>query len=219
MSDKQQPPAAAQPPARAADLISRSFQAVRAEAKKRRGYVPDLSRQRRDTTRRLDSDRADSSAMLQRMGLDKSSSTPRSWRLRRGSNTVLRATGPDGRALRRARTFSSVGEVLSEEITARGWGKDLANGWVQTHWPELVGPTIAGYAVVERVKGTTVYVRCSTTPQATNLRAMQRMILAKIAEKVGPNVVTTLKIHGPEAPSWRHGPLHVKGRGPRDTYG
>ncbi|WKD60070.1 hypothetical protein CCICO_00020 [Corynebacterium ciconiae DSM 44920] len=217
----EQPPATGEGPESQpeADLVTRSFKAVRAEAKKRRYFVPDLSRQRRDTTRRLDSDRLDSSAMLQRMGLDKSSSTPRSWRLRRGSTTVLRATGPDGRALRTARSFSTVGEVLSEEIKARGWGKDLAHGWVQTNWPELVGPVIAGYTMVERVKGTVVYVRCSSTPQAVNLRSMQRIILAKIAEKVGTNVVTALKIYGPEAPSWRHGRLHVKGRGPRDTYG
>jgi len=48
---------------------------------------------------------------------------------------------------------------------------------------------------------------------------MQRQILQVIAEKVGPNIIVELKIFGPRAPSWRKGPLHVKGRGPRDTYG
>ena len=48
---------------------------------------------------------------------------------------------------------------------------------------------------------------------------MQRQILQAIAGKVGPGIITELKIFGPKAPSWRKGPLHVKGRGPRDTYG
>jgi len=48
---------------------------------------------------------------------------------------------------------------------------------------------------------------------------MQRQILQTITQKVGPNVVEELKIFGPSVPSWRKGPLHVKGRGPRDTYG
>ena len=35
----------------------------------------------------------------------------------------------------------------------------------------------------------------------------------------GDGVVTVLKISGPTAPSWRKGPRHISGRGPRDTYG
>jgi predicted nucleic acid-binding Zn ribbon protein len=31
--------------------------------------------------------------------------------------------------------------------------------------------------------------------------------------------VTDLTVLGPTAPSWVKGPRHVKGRGPRDTYG
>ena len=41
----------------------------------------------------------------------------------------------------------------------------------------------------------------------------------KIAAAVGNGVVTSLKITGPAAPSWRKGRLHIAGRGPRDTYG
>jgi len=32
-------------------------------------------------------------------------------------------------------------------------------------------------------------------------------------------VVSSLKIVGPLAPSWRKGRYHIAGRGPRDTYG
>jgi predicted nucleic acid-binding Zn ribbon protein len=48
---------------------------------------------------------------------------------------------------------------------------------------------------------------------------MQAQLLAKIAAAVGDGVVTSLKVTGPAAPSWRKGPRRVAGRGPRDTYG
>jgi predicted nucleic acid-binding Zn ribbon protein len=48
---------------------------------------------------------------------------------------------------------------------------------------------------------------------------LQGQILAKINAAVGQGVVTSLRISGPAAPSWRKGERHIKGRGPRDTYG
>jgi hypothetical protein len=57
------------------------------------------------------------------------------------------------------------------------------------------------------------------TAWATQLRLVQTQLLAKIANAVGDGVVTVLKISGPTAPSWRKGPRHISGRGPRDTYG
>ena len=128
-------------------------------------------------------------------------------------------TGPDGRRLRRNRDFVSVGDVLGAEIKKRGWEKDLSRGWVTGNWEDLVGPYLAEHTEVKMFKETTLFIECDSTPMATNLRAMQREILQSIAKKVGPNVVTELKIFGPKTYSWRFGPLHVKGRGPRDTYG
>jgi len=48
---------------------------------------------------------------------------------------------------------------------------------------------------------------------------VQAQLLAKIAAAVGDGVVKSLRITGPTAPSWRKGPRHISGRGPRDTYG
>ncbi|EUA43614.1 hypothetical protein I553_8692 [Mycobacterium xenopi 4042] len=62
-------------------------------------------------------------------------------------------------------------------------------------------------------------ISAESTAWATQLRIMQAQLLAKIAAAVGDGVVTSLKISGPAAPSWRKGPLHIAGRGPRDTYG
>ena len=46
-----------------------------------------------------------------------------------------------------------------------------------------------------------------STAWATQLRMVQAQLLAKIAAAVGDGVVTSLKIVGPVAPSWRKGPV------------
>ncbi|RNE48133.1 DciA family protein [Corynebacterium alimapuense] len=124
----------------------------------------------------------------------------------------------DGRR-RRPLEVSNVGSLIGGEIRRRGWSQGIAGGWVYGNWDELVGEKIAQHTRVEMVKDKTVFITCDSTAWATNLRMMQRQILQAIAEKVGPNMIVELKIFGPKAPSWRKGPLHVKGRGPRDTYG
>ena len=48
---------------------------------------------------------------------------------------------------------------------------------------------------------------------------MQATVLSEIAQKIGPGVITKLHVYPPKTKNWRKGPLHVKGRGPRDTYG
>ena len=44
-------------------------------------------------------------------------------------------------------------------------------------------------------------------------------LIRRVAAGLGDGIVTRMRIHGPSAPSWRRGPRHVRGRGPRDTYG
>lgn len=135
------------------------------------------------------------------------------------STYARRVSGPDGRAPRRPLEVDTFGSILGREIDNRGWKKGMAGGWVNGHWDELVGEKIAQHTKVEMIKDTSLFITCDSTAWATNLRMMQRQILQVIAEKVGPGIITELKIYGPRAPSWRKGPLHVKGRGPRDTYG
>lgn len=132
---------------------------------------------------------------------------------------IGRPTGRDGRRRRRPLDIDSVGSVLGDEFSKRGWEKDIAGGWVFGHWDELVGEKIAQHTRVVMIKDKKLFITCDSTAWATNLRMMQRKILQVIAGKVGPNIIVELNISGPRAPSWRKGPLHVKGRGPRDTYG
>lgn len=130
-----------------------------------------------------------------------------------------RPTGRDGRPLRKRREPARLGALLEEEIERRGWRQNLAGGSISANWANLVGEKIAEHTKVLMVKDSTVFVQCDSTAWATQLRLSQKVIIAAIAEKVGHGIVEKLHIYGPQGPSWRKGKLHVKGRGPRDTYG
>lgn len=101
----------------------------------------------------------------------------------------------------------------------QGWSLRVAEGAVFGQWPSVVGQQIAEHAVPTALRAGVLSVSAESTAWATQLRIIQARVLAKIAAEVGDGVVTSLKITGPVAPSWRKGPLHIAGRGPRDTYG
>ncbi len=175
------------------DSVASAFDRMRREAKKRGGNVPNFARPPRKR---------------------------KASKSEEAKTTIGKPTGKDGRAIPYASySVESFGSLLRVEIDQRGWNTDLAGAWVHTHWADLVGDHIAAHTEVKMLKNKTLFITCNSTAWATNLRTIQRKILQTIAQKVGPNIVTELKFYGPKAPSWRHGPLHVKGRGPRDTYG
>lgn len=112
-----------------------------------------------------------------------------------------------------------VGSVMSKFVAGRGWRTPI-NVWsVMEKWPQIVGSYVAQNCTPESFEDSVLTVRCSSTAQATNLRMMQSQILKKIDTELGGGIVTRLEVHGPVAPSWKHGRRTVRGRGPRDTYG
>lgn len=113
----------------------------------------------------------------------------------------------------------SLGRIASRMTTQFGWSDRLAGGHVFGRWATLVGEDVAEHAQPVSLTDGELVVRASSTAWATQLRLLQRQLLAKIAAGVGHDVVKRMRIQGPAAPSWRKGPRHVPGRGPRDTYG
>ncbi|MGA9615057.1 MAG: DUF721 family protein, partial [Mycobacterium sp.] len=101
----------------------------------------------------------------------------------------------------------------------QGWSGRVAEGAVFGQWPTVVGDHIAEHATPIALREGVLTVTAESTAWATQLRIIQSQVLAKIAAEVGDGVVTSLRITGPVAPSWRKGRLHIAGRGPRDTYG
>ncbi|MGB5113508.1 MAG: DUF721 family protein [Mycobacterium sp.] len=121
--------------------------------------------------------------------------------------------GPDARD---PQTFSAATRDLAQ---SRGWSKQVAEGAVLGQWTTVVGDQIADHAIPTSLRDGVLTVSAESTAWATQLRMVQAQLLAKIAAAVGDGVVTSMKIQGPVAPSWRKGNRSVPGRGPRDTYG
>jgi predicted nucleic acid-binding Zn ribbon protein len=112
-----------------------------------------------------------------------------------------------------------LGRLASRLIADRGWGDRVSAGVVFGRWAHLVGAEIAEHSHPVSLQDGELLVRASSTAWATQLRLLQRQLLARIISGVGPGVVTRIRVQGPVAPTWVHGPRHVRGRGPRDTYG
>lgn len=111
------------------------------------------------------------------------------------------------------------GRLVGSLATERGWQQRLRTGQVFARWSQLVGVELAEHARPTALRDGELTVQADSTAWATQLRLLQRQLLARIAAGVGDGVVRKLKVAAPAAPSWRHGPRHVRGRGPRDTYG
>jgi predicted nucleic acid-binding Zn ribbon protein len=140
-------------------------------------------------------------------------SAPPAGRRVAGQRRSWSGPGPD------VRDPQPLGRVARELAKKRGWSAHVAEGTVLGHWSAVVGQQIAEHATPTGLNDGVLSVTAESTAWATQLRMIQGQLLAKIAAAVGNGVVTSLKITGPSAPSWRKGPRHIAGRGPRDTYG
>jgi predicted nucleic acid-binding Zn ribbon protein len=144
----------------------------------------------------------------------------------RKKKVVRRGAGAGDRRRRRwsaagadERDPQPLGRLASRIALERGWSGRLTTGQLFGRWAAIVGEDIAEHARPVELKDGELVVQADSTAWATQLRLLQRQLLVKIAAGVGNGVVKRLKVLGPTAPNWRYGPRHVRGRGPRDTYG
>jgi len=112
-----------------------------------------------------------------------------------------------------------LGDAVQELVEERDWGRTLVAAGLLPRWAQIVGSDVAAHCRPERLEAGELTCVAESTAWATQLRLMSPQLLARIADEVGPDVVAKLRVRGPSAPDWRHGPLRVTGRGPRDTYG
>lgn len=136
-----------------------------------------------------------------------------------GSGATRRGTTRRGEPGYGGRDPLGLGSVVQRMVADRGWSSPVAVGSVMARWPELVGPEVAAHCSPDSFEDTTLRVRCDSTAWATQLRLLSTALLDRFARELGPDVVRTLQVLGPTAPSWRKGTRSVRGRGPRDTYG
>ncbi|NYH80783.1 putative nucleic acid-binding Zn ribbon protein [Actinopolyspora biskrensis] len=111
------------------------------------------------------------------------------------------------------------GNLASRLASDRGWSDRLAGGHLFGRWTELVGEEIAAHSKPVELREGVLTLQAESTAWATQLRLLQRQIVQRISDGLGQRLVRSIRVQGPAAPSWRYGPRHVQGRGPRDTYG
>jgi predicted nucleic acid-binding Zn ribbon protein len=112
-----------------------------------------------------------------------------------------------------------LGRLVARVSLDRGWSPRLTDATVLGRWPQLVGSDIADHCTPLSLRDGELVLQAESTAWATQLRTLQRELLYRLAVGVGKDVVRRIRVVGPSGPSWRHGPRHVRGRGPRDTYG
>ncbi len=131
----------------------------------------------------------------------------------KGRRRTWSGPGPD------SRDPQVLGSATWDLARVRGWSTRVAEGSVFGQWPTVVGEQIAAHASPASLRDGILTIEAESTAWATQLRMVQAQVLAKIAAAVGDGVVTSVRIVGPTAPTWRKGKYHISGRGPRDTYG
>lgn len=113
-----------------------------------------------------------------------------------------------------------LGFVYSGLVERMGWSVNLDVGAISARWAEIVGPAFAENCVVEDFSDDGVLtLRSKSTSWQAQVRALLAFLDKKLADELGEGVVKDIVVNGPNAPSWKHGPYSVPGRGPRDTYG
>ncbi|EXG78993.1 DUF721 domain-containing protein [Cryptosporangium arvum] len=123
------------------------------------------------------------------------------------------SAGPD------PRDPQPLGRLVRRMVAERGWDRPTAEARVIGDWESLVGPEIAAKSKPVGLRDGELTLQAESTAWATQLRLLSGKLLGLLSAEVGPNVVRKIRVHGPAAPSWKRGPLSIRGRGPRDTYG
>lgn len=147
---------------------------------------------------------------------------------RKGRKGIVERSAGSTRALRRrrwsgagpdARDPQPLGAALAKFVQTSGASADLVKAQLFARWTEIVGAGIADHCEPTQFVDRVVTVQCSSTAWAAQIRLLSPQLVRTLNQALGQGTVTRVHAIGPAAPSWRFGPRHVPGRGPRDTYG
>jgi predicted nucleic acid-binding Zn ribbon protein len=140
-------------------------------------------------------------------------------RPRRTDGDVRSGPGPDGR------DPQLLGSSIDRIMRERGWEQPTAVGGLTGRWAEIVGADVAEHVRPETFeqapdgRGLLLVLRADSTTWAYSMRQLLPTLRTRLDAELGPGTIRDISVLGPAAPSWKHGKLHIKGRGPRDTYG
>lgn len=116
---------------------------------------------------------------------------------------------------------STMADALVSLVTDRGWQAATAIGRIWGEWAALVGPTLAAHVKPEAFDRTTgrLTLRADSTAWATQVRMLSTQLRNRLQGEIPGGMVHDITVLGPDVGPKPRGPLRVKGRGPRDTYG
>lgn len=134
-----------------------------------------------------------------------------------------RSRGDEGDGLSRpfggGRDPRTLGAVLETIVVDMGWSSELEQARIIEEWPDFVGEATAEHTRVVGIRDGVLEVQCDSTTWATELRRLRAEMLTRLLNEYPDSEIRDMRFRAPGAPSWRHGPRVVQGRGPRDTYG
>ena len=132
---------------------------------------------------------------------------------------AARAADPAAQPFGTGRDPRGMAAVLDDLTRSLGWDSPLARAQLVSEWADLVGTDNAAHSQPVGVEGTELFIRSDSSAWAQQLRGMRSAILVRITERHPAAGIETIRVTGPDAPTWKRGPRSVPGRGPRDTYG
>ncbi|GAA1321989.1 DUF721 domain-containing protein [Leucobacter albus] len=113
----------------------------------------------------------------------------------------------------------ALGSVLETIVSDMGWSTELEQARIIEDWPNFVGEATAEHTTVMGISDGVLEIQCDSTTWATELRRLRAEMLTRLLADYPDSEIRDMRFRAPGAPSWRHGPRVVPGRGPRDTYG
>jgi predicted nucleic acid-binding Zn ribbon protein len=128
-------------------------------------------------------------------------------------------TRPKGPTYADGRDPQPLAAALERLVADQGWQDQSAVALLMAEWAQIVGPDLASHVTPTSFDEGELVLQAESTTWATQVRLLLPQLHRAVDERVGRGVVATIRIQGPQAPTWGSGPRRVKGRGPRDTYG
>ncbi|MFA7265041.1 MAG: DciA family protein [Candidatus Nanopelagicales bacterium] len=124
-------------------------------------------------------------------------------------------SGPD------ERDPALLSESMKGLMRENGWEHKSKVGGVVGRWAQIVGADLASHVTPEVFdeKSGRLVLRAESTTWATQVRSLIPMLQQKLDDEIGAAIVREIEVRGPARKSRSYGPLRVKGRGDRDTYG
>jgi predicted nucleic acid-binding Zn ribbon protein len=94
----------------------------------------------------------------------------------------------------------ALGDAIDNLAVERGWDRALKDAEVVARFGDIVGPDIAAHASVASFEDGMLSVQATDSAWATQLRLLSPQLLARLADALGPNTVSSIQIFGPAAP-------------------